>query len=90
MFNLLLVIQRTILIPLTMMTILTDWLARAKSVSDAGLILVDREVATWTEQSVQDVKAIEAVKSDLDEAAQQLAARKAQRKLKAKVDASSF
>ena len=90
MYNLLLVLQRTILFPLTILTIGTDWLNVLKRLSDAGVTLADREIDALTEQSVKDVEALTAVKSDLDEAAEQLATRKAQRRVKSKVDASSF
>lgn len=90
MYNLFLVFQRTILLPLTLMTILTDWLNVIKLASDAGVKITNREIESWTEQSKEDVVALEALQTEMDKASKELAAQKAKRRVAQKKSATEI
>lgn len=90
MFQLIQVFQRSVLLPLTFLTIITDWVNVLQRASTAGTKVVDREINNWEEQINTDSAELESMAADLKAAQQALAKSKATSKVKTITDASKF
>lgn len=90
MFALLQLFQRTILAPLTLLTILTDWLDLLHRASTSATKVVDKGISNWESQIIADSTASNAAQSELAKAQADLATARAKRKTQDVVKTSEF
>lgn len=90
MWQLIQLFQRTVLIPVTVLKILTDWLNVIENVSGAGIEIVNREVEGWKAQDQAQIEANKAIADELAEMRKQLAEHKAKSKVKSVSEAAKF
>ena len=92
MFQLIQVFQRSVLLPFTLVKILTDWLAVIERANDKAVSAVNNEIDNWDVQSQLDSEALadKAIQEQLAEAREQLAKSKAKSKANALKGAAKF
>ena len=92
MFQLIQVFQRSILLPLTLLTMFTDWITVMKRANDKAVIAVNNEIDNWDVQSQLDAEAVAdaTIQEELMAARKELATNKAKSKANALKGAAKF